>query len=416
MQLIPEPYRDLPREAYVLFFARMVNSLGSFVRPLLALLLTDKLGLSKAEAGLFVTLAVTAYVPGSLLGGKLADHVGRKRVFVASWVLAVLCLVPCAFLGASPAVAWLLVLNSFFLAVSDPALTAMVADFTHRGNRQPVYALLYLGNNLGFAVGPMLAGLLYRRHLPWVFLGDGATTLLSLALMAALLGESLPSRQPAEGEERELDPHERAEEGSTVRALWRRPAILAFALTQALYTFVYAQHAFSLPLQLRELFGVEGPRLFGLLMSVNALVVVFFTTLVTRITRGFSPLSRVALGGLLYAAGFGMIGQLSRMPWFAASTAIWTIGEILVATNARVYVADHTPSSHRGRFTAVTEIISGTGFAVAPTIMGRLSDRQGLPVVWQTTGALAAGAALAVLLLGLSQRGSRPPAESETAS
>ena len=39
-------YRGLPKEIYVLFAARIVNSLGAFVFPLLTLILTEKLGRS----------------------------------------------------------------------------------------------------------------------------------------------------------------------------------------------------------------------------------------------------------------------------------------------------------------------------------------------------------------------------------
>ena len=77
-------YRDLPGGIYVLFFANIVNSLGNFVWPLLTFLLTDKLGMNMAQAGIFVTVATVAYVPGALIGGKLADHLGRKSIFLVS--------------------------------------------------------------------------------------------------------------------------------------------------------------------------------------------------------------------------------------------------------------------------------------------------------------------------------------------
>ncbi len=43
-------YRGMPRSIYVLFFARIVNSIGSFVYPFLTMFLTDKLGLSTGDA------------------------------------------------------------------------------------------------------------------------------------------------------------------------------------------------------------------------------------------------------------------------------------------------------------------------------------------------------------------------------
>lgn len=55
-----------------------------------------------------------AFIPGSLLGGKLSDHLGRKRIMLIFQALAALCLIPCAFLGESIIIVWLLILSSFF--------------------------------------------------------------------------------------------------------------------------------------------------------------------------------------------------------------------------------------------------------------------------------------------------------------
>ncbi|MGE5623727.1 MAG: MFS transporter [Methanocella sp.] len=398
INLLPRAYRGLPREAYVLFFARMVNSLGNFVRPLLTLLLTDRLGMSQAQAGFFVTLASLTYMPGALLSGRLADHFGRKKVFFWSWVLAVVTLVPCAFLGVSPAVVWLLILNAFFSGAGWPVLTAMVTDLTNRENRARVFSLLYLGNNVGFAIGPALAGLLYRRHLPWVYLGDGATTLLALLLVGLFVKETLPDRE-AIGESQEGSPGETAEEGGTLHALLRRPAVIVFSVALIFYNFVYVQHAFSLPLQMRQSFGADGPRLFGFMMSVNALTVVALTSLVTRITARFSDITNTGLGGVMYAVGFGMILFLRQVPGFVVSTVVWTIGEILVVTNSKAYISNHTPITHRGRFAAVTDIISGAGFSLGPLLMGQLIVRTGLSLVWGLSFGLALVGTL--LLAGL---------------
>ncbi|MEW5818540.1 MAG: MFS transporter, partial [Spirochaetota bacterium] len=47
-------YRGLPRSIYILFFARIVNCMGSFVFPFLTMFLTQKLELSTGEAGIII--------------------------------------------------------------------------------------------------------------------------------------------------------------------------------------------------------------------------------------------------------------------------------------------------------------------------------------------------------------------------
>jgi MFS family permease len=67
---------------------------------------------------------------------------------------------------------------------------------------------------------------------------------------------------------------------------------------------------------------------------------------------------------------------------FIIATVIWTIGEILQSTNAGVYIANHTPMSHRGRFNAVIPLIMGAGFAVGPAIMGRFIKNRRVIDIW----------------------------------
>ncbi|MBZ9687269.1 MFS transporter [Clostridium estertheticum] len=89
----------LPRSIYVVFFARIINSMGSFVHPFLTLFLTKSIGLGIETVGLFLMMAAFSSIPGSLIGGKLSDHVGRKKIIIIFQGLAALCLIPCAFLG-----------------------------------------------------------------------------------------------------------------------------------------------------------------------------------------------------------------------------------------------------------------------------------------------------------------------------
>ncbi|HEX7560559.1 MAG TPA: hypothetical protein VF347_00035, partial [Candidatus Humimicrobiaceae bacterium] len=51
-------YINLPRNVYILFFADIVNSAGSFVYPFLAIFLTLKLGYSNYYSGFILTIVI----------------------------------------------------------------------------------------------------------------------------------------------------------------------------------------------------------------------------------------------------------------------------------------------------------------------------------------------------------------------
>ncbi|HUX49680.1 MAG TPA: MFS transporter [Spirochaetia bacterium] len=391
-------YRELPRSIHVLFFARMVNSMGAFVFPFLTLYLTQKLHLSAATSGSFMLLIAAAHVPGTILGGKLADSIGRKKILLIGQTAAGLFLLPGVFLGNSMLVPWSILVAQFFAALGQPSNQAMAMDLTTKANRQAAFSLLFLGYNLGFAVGPMLAGFMFA-HLTWMlFLGDAVTTIVSVALVAALVPDTTPSKEHI-SESVAVNSGERAEEGHTVRALLARPLLLAFAAIVAILTFVYAQNGFALPLQLNKLFGTQGPVFYGSMMTLNAIIVIVLTAPAVALTRGNRPVTNIMIAALCYAIGFGMIFFIRTYAIFFISVAIWTLGEILISTNSNVYISNHTPISHRGRFNSIFPLITGGGRALSPAVVGWYIRFVGVQLVWPLMAALAALAGLALVVL-----------------
>jgi len=401
------PYRGLPRSVYTLFIATVVNGVGIFVFPFMAIILTRRFGLSDRETGDIVFLTTVAYIPGTLLGGRLADRFGRKRVQMVSQFLCGAMFIPCGFLNDPYVIAGFIIASVFFDGVTDPARSAMSTDVTTPENRQAAFSLIYLGHNLGFAVGQIIAGFLFNSASSWMFWGNAIAVGASLTLVGLFVPESKPS---AEDEKASLNTGsaEKAHEGGLISALLSRPSLVVFAVLTTFYGFSYAQHRFAMPLQATQLFGDSGARLYGFMMTMNALLVLVFTTPVIALTKRYQPIFSVAFAGVLYAVGFGMLA-FARLPWFFfASTLVWTIGEIVQATNEGVYVSNHTPMSHRGRFHAVLPLISGLGFSVSTPIAGRISNAAGIPAVWVVVAASALVASIGILILGkVEMRGGR---------
>jgi MFS family permease len=343
-------------------------------------------------------------VPGSLLGGKLADKMGRKKIMIIFMGLAALCLIPCAFLLDSQElfhyIPWLLILSSYFGSVAGPASGAMMNDLTLPENRQAAFSLLYMGMNAGTALGSIIAGVLFNNFMKLLFIGDAITTLLSILLLAFLVKETKPEKEELEQViDGRID--EKAETGSLLSALLKRPALLIFATFDMMFAFVYAQTNFSLPLQTKLIFGEElGASFFGTFAMINCLEVIFLTTIITLITRKIRPIYNVAIAGIFFAIGFGMLFFVESFWLFILSTIIWTVGEIINATNIGVYIANHTPISHRGRFNSIINIITGTGHAISPYIMGGFIARNSVTNVWPIIFVISLVAAFSMYMLG----------------
>lgn len=154
-------------------------------------------------------------------------------------------------------------------------------------------------------------------------------------------------------------------------------------LQLALYNMIYVQHSFALPIQMNRLFGsVLGPERYGWIMTINAVTVLVMTAFVTRWTLYWSRSVNMAFGMVFYVIGFGIYALCTSFVLFLVATFIWTIGEILLATNGNVFVNQHAPASHRGRFNSIVSVSMGFGSSLGPAAGGLLLSITSFRTLW----------------------------------
>jgi MFS family permease len=382
-----QPYRNLPTSVYIIFFASIINNLGNFVAPFLTLFLTYSIGMKVEAVGIIVAVNSFVGLLASAHGGKLIDVYGRKKLFIIFRTSSAVALLLCAFTKDPTALTVLLILSNFLGGYSLPVYSTIITDITEGEQRKTAFSLQYMALNIGFSVGPLLAGFLYNNYLVWLFLGDALTTFISVILVALFIPETMPSKKTVS---KTMDSNlEKAEEGTLLQALIKRPALLIFSFIIILYFIVFSQFNFGLSLQIGDIFKQKSATIFGSLMTVNAVMCSIIPVFLTALTGEMKASLSIAMGGILYALGFGMIFFINSYILFVLSTVIWTMGEILISTNTNVYIADHTPASHRGRFNSIFPIIRKVGFMVGPIIAGVYVKYTEIRNLWLFLGLLS---------------------------
>lgn len=392
-------YRGLPKEIYILFAARVINCIGSFIFPLLTLILTQKLGMSKTETGNYIALLTCTQAPCLFLGGKLTDTIGRKKVLILSQMFGSAAYLACGLTGNHHSLLVLIIIASNLFVLASPAYQAMLADLTTPENRKESFSLLYLGVNIGMAISPILGGLLFQNYLSLLFILDAATTLFSSLLIALFVKEvhnPAPQGMNAAGV-REYDGRI-----SVFRVLKSVPVLTFFILFMFTYHFTYSQWGFLLPLQFGDLYGGNGARFYSLLNTLNAALVVFCTPLLTRFTVRFQSLAVVAGGGILYFFSFLAFAVFRSMMFFVLSSIVFTIAEIITTIHIGTFIADHSPSAHLGRINSIATFTQGTANALAPMLMGYVLSATSYFWSWLLIAALILTGA--VSMLGLSKK------------
>src|SRR2546421_12681102 len=172
-----ESLRALPRGAWILFFGTFLNKFGTFVLPFLAIYLTG-LGYSTAQASMAIGAYGIGTLAASLLGGYLADRLGRRKTIVLSMVSAAVAMLCLSQAHTLPVIILFSSLAGLTGELYRPASSALLADLVPAGQRVTAFAAYRMALNAGFAFGPATAGLLAQKSFVWLFVGDAASSVL----------------------------------------------------------------------------------------------------------------------------------------------------------------------------------------------------------------------------------------------
>lgn len=434
--------RDFDRLVLVLAAGDLVASFGfALVFPFLTIYLVEKLGATAAQAGIVLAMYSVCSIVSGAAGGWLADRVGRRRVMMVSVGLTAVVI---ALMGQAGDLASIAVLT-IALGIVDPAFVpaarAAIADVVPEDRRPRAYSLLSVANAVGWITGPAIGAGLATLGYDVLFLVSGLIIGCYAIIAFVWLPETLGRRagpatevDAAEGEEAPVvvgaspspagegahdragvapGAHVRPPEGSHLAASAaavddrrleraRKRAFAAFLPIAAVVHATIFLWVTVLPIHASRDLGIA-TNAWGLLFSLNGLLIVVFQLRVTSVVEGRPKVVVMAAAMIGYAAGMAVIALLDGPTWAVAGIAIaivlFTIGEILLFPQEPAFTSDLSPVDHRGRYQGIFLAATGVGTALGPPVGGYLLDAAPGPTLWVLASGtfLAASAALALL-------------------
>jgi MFS family permease len=372
--------RALPPAAWILFFGTFLNKFGSFVVPFLALYLTQQ-GYTFAQAGASIGAYGAGNVLATLLGGVLADRIGRRKTIVLSMLSGAASMILLSRARGLPMIMAFAALAGLTGELYRPASSALLADLVPAGNRVTAFSAYRMAINAGWAFGPATAGFLAGHGFFWLFAGDAATSALFGIVALVALPESLRSEAKA------------CSWSEATRALARDRKLHRVLLASFGVALVFSQMNSTYGLAMGRL-GLS-PSTYGALISLNGALVVLIELPLTTVTRRFPPLGVIALGYLLIGAGFALNAFALTVPALAACVVVLTAGEMCAMPVASAYVAELSPHNMRGRYMGTYGLTWTLAQVVGPGL-GMWLLVTSPAALWLAGGTLAAAAALAV--------------------
>jgi len=147
---------------------------------------------------LLAAMPLAQFFSGPILGA-LSDQKGRKPLFIASLLLAVIAY-GFSTLGVLTQSIFVLIASRFLIGIASgnvAIVSATIADLSTPQNKSKHFGLYSMACGIGFTIGPLVGGKLSEISFELPFIVAGAATLLNLFLLFFLFSETHNARSKA---------------------------------------------------------------------------------------------------------------------------------------------------------------------------------------------------------------------------
>jgi MFS family permease len=391
------------RRVWLLLFAMLAFRFGhGLYFPFSSIYFHNVLGIPLSLVGVGLAVFAAASVLSGLVAGPMTDRYGRKPVMLF------------ALAGSSASFFAFSLVGGFagYLAVSaahgfigwsmfEASRNAMVADVTPPGMRSRAYGLVRVGGNVGWALGPMVAGLVSAAAgssgwvYPRLFVGTSVLTAVVALALALSIRESRPALKESA---------EDAESPRRLRAALSDGPFLVLLGVGVLLYYVFTQDWQALPIYAKNFVGVADGRI-GFFLGANGLMVILFQLPVSYlIDRGSKVVALLAGAALFAASSATLLLTESYLGIFVAFVVFFTLAEMVLEVAGASLAAELAPTRLRGTYLALFGACFGVACGFSPIVAGTLLGAGVPEAIWVIQIAAAVLAAVGLVALALLRR------------
>lgn len=402
LRYISQARATAPPVFWFVWWGTLINRLGGFVVPLLSIYLTRQRGLSITEAGAVVSMFGLGQIGASIIGGALADRIGRRLTMMIGLFGGAAMMTLLAFAETPLEMAICVGLVALVGETYRPAVSALVADVVAPEHRVAAYGLIYWAVNLGFALAAIAGGLLANVDFFLLFLLDAATMAIYGLVIAWKVPETSPRLVGRRAARASASLDAAPALGLTPSAARERgplsdPVFLLFVLICLFFVLIPHQSSVVLTVQMTSQ-GFSSTE-YGLVIACNGLLIVFLQPWMTVHSSRRDPVRVLAVAMLIAGGGMALHGAATSLWMHFLAVFIWTSGEILEAPTRSAAVAAMAPAHARGRYQGALVVAWGGGTFLGPRLGSWIWAREPQALWWGCLG-LGVVVATATLLLG----------------
>lgn len=302
-----------------------------------------------------------------LVGGRLTDSIGPKRVmiagYLASFIASIILGVMVQFRAIIVAILVLYPIFSLARGISQPATSSIIANQDPNQYRTG-FSLLAIAGNLGFAIGPAIGGVLADIYSYAVVFVISALTALTTAIIAQInihggKFQNIRSVSASPRAERWLD--------------WTPDRNLVTFLVLTMCAFIAIGYEITpLSLYVAGFLKFSNSEIGYLFATNGALIVVLQLPSVRLVKRFKRLLTPLALSAFLTFLSYTLASLSKTFVEMELVMVLVTLGEIFLTVPAQTIVSLFSKSNNAGTYQGYYSAFSSVGRSLA-TFLGPLS-------------------------------------------
>lgn len=358
---------------WLVFVGLVISSTGTtMIWPFLTVYASGKLSMPMAAIMGLMSFNSIAGLISSILAGALVDRFGRKGVMTVGLVGAAAVYAGYMFATQYWHFMILLISAGLFSPLYRVGTNVTVADVVSAEHRAHAYSITRMGHNIGVALGPILGGLVLAKSYNIGFVSASLTLLVYAAIVVVFIKETMPAQNAREGLREQILIYKEALKN--LRFSWM---IVSHTLMEICATFIWVM----LAVHMKNNFGYNED-VYSWLPTTNALMVIFFQVLITRLVQRRRDTQVMIWGAVFYPISMLIIAFSSNFWGFWLGMVALTMGELIVSPTASAYVANLAAPEKRGRYLGMFSLTWPLAMAVGPVSGGFLSDKIGITAPW----------------------------------
>ena len=354
----------------ICFLIAVIEGLDIQAAGIAAAGVREHFGLDSSQLGVFFSAGILGLLPGALVGGRIADRIGRKTVLI--WSVAV-------FAVFTLCTVWVNSFNSLLtvrflagagLGAAMPILITLASEAVSPANRGRAVGLMYCGMPVGAAILSLVASTDFGSNWKNIFYLGGLLPIIVVPVMLWLLPESkeyLKAKDQASVSDAEAVPQGSFKDLFNAANLMRTVCIWIsyFFTLMVVYIMLSWLPSLFTELGFTRKEGATAQFYFMVSATVGTIILGMLTD---RWKKAYVIL--LMYGGILAGLlALNAAGSLTQMYMAAALVGAFVIGcqGVLYAFGGIVY-----PTEVRGTGIGVGSAVGRIGAMLGPAIAGAL--------------------------------------------